>query len=294
MANETLTLLELINQTGGIPLIIETTTKTNSFQFSITVLISLIGSFFIFYMIWGVYKADALTFVARARLRKIKKITGKNIVLIKHTKQEMFSVGMIDRTTVSQIIKAMQKFKGEAFDLVLHTPGGEIFSSQFISRLLKQYPGKIRVFIPQFAMSGGTLLALSCDEFYMNNISCMGPIDPQLGNLFKFGSSNAWNKIVKMKKNRAEDSSISFALMGEQYTKSMHKHLIGLLDGKLSVPKSRKLARFLTDGAVEHGYNLLPSQLMAYGLDIKEINHETNLLLNKIINSPACEGVHFT
>lgn len=38
-------------------------------------------------------------------------------------------------------------------------------------------------FVPLYAMSGGTLIALSADEIVMCEHSVLGPIDPQLGEL---------------------------------------------------------------------------------------------------------------
>ena len=34
-------------------------------------------------------------------------------------------------------------------------------------------------FVPQLAMSGGTMIALSCREIWMGHYSCLGPFDPQ-------------------------------------------------------------------------------------------------------------------
>jgi ClpP class serine protease len=39
----------------------------------------------------------------------------------------------------------------------------------------------VTVFVPHYAMSGGTLIALAADEIAMCSHSVLGPIDPQLG-----------------------------------------------------------------------------------------------------------------
>jgi ClpP class serine protease len=37
------------------------------------------------------------------------------------------------------------------------------------------------VFVPHYAMSGGTLLAIAADEIAMAANAVLGPVDPQLG-----------------------------------------------------------------------------------------------------------------
>ncbi|XWK86597.1 MAG: hypothetical protein U7127_20645 [Phormidium sp.] len=40
----------------------------------------------------------------------------------------------------------------------------------------------VTVFVPHYAMSGGTMLALAADEIVMDANAVLGPVDPQLGN----------------------------------------------------------------------------------------------------------------
>jgi len=66
-------------------------------------------------------------------------------------------------------------------DLVLHTPGGLVLAAEQISCALKRHKGKVTVFVPHYAMSGGTLVALSASEIVMDPDAVLGPVDPQLG-----------------------------------------------------------------------------------------------------------------
>ena len=52
-----------------------------------------------------------------------------------------------------------------------------------IARAIKAHPGKVTVFVPIYAMSGGTLLALAADEVVMGEFSVLGPVDPQVAGL---------------------------------------------------------------------------------------------------------------
>jgi ClpP class serine protease len=61
-------------------------------------------------------------------------------------------------------------------DLVLHTPGGLGLAALQIAKAVREHKGT--VFVPHYAMSGGTLIALTADEIVMREHSVLGPIDP--------------------------------------------------------------------------------------------------------------------
>src|SRR6185312_12336371 len=51
----------------------------------------------------------------------------------------------------------------QPIDLILHTPGGLVLAAEQIGKALVKHKGKITVFIPHYAMSGGTIIALAAD-----------------------------------------------------------------------------------------------------------------------------------
>ena len=50
-----------------------------------------------------------------------------------------------------------------------------------IAHAIRAHKAKVTVFVPHYAMSGGTLIALAADEIVMCEHSVLGPIDPQIG-----------------------------------------------------------------------------------------------------------------
>ncbi len=68
-------------------------------------------------------------------------------------------------------------------DLVLHTPGGLVLAAEQIASALVQHEGEVRVYVPHYAMSGGTLLTLAADRIIMAPLAVLGPVDPQIGDL---------------------------------------------------------------------------------------------------------------
>lgn len=76
-------------------------------------------------------------------------------------------------------MEAIHGLKGDKLDLILHTGGGSAEATDAIVTYLRQKFNEIRVFIPQAAMSAGTMFALAADEIVMGKHSFIGPIDPQ-------------------------------------------------------------------------------------------------------------------
>ncbi len=60
-------------------------------------------------------------------------------------------------------------------DIILHTPGGLVLATEQIANALIRHKGKITVFIPHYAMSGGTMLSLAADEIVLMKRSIRVP-----------------------------------------------------------------------------------------------------------------------
>lgn len=105
-----------------------------------------------------------------------------------------------DKNALMQAVYMLDKTKG--LDLLLHTPGGNTAATESIVNYLKAIFGNdIRAFIPQMAMSAGTMIALSCKEIIMGKQSCIGPIDPQFGGMSCAGVIEEFEKALSDVKN---------------------------------------------------------------------------------------------
>src|SRR5262249_33125954 len=49
-----------------------------------------------------------------------------------------------------------------------------------IARAVEAHKAKVTVYVPVYAMSGGTLIALAANEIVLGEFSALGPIDPQI------------------------------------------------------------------------------------------------------------------
>ena len=64
--------------------------------------------------------------------------------------------------------------------LVVHTPGGDMASTETMVDYLRSKFKYIEAIVPVYAMSGGTMIALNSNKIVMGRQSQLGPIDAQL------------------------------------------------------------------------------------------------------------------
>jgi hypothetical protein len=89
----------------------------------------------------------------------------------------------IDRDDVVGFAEVLHNIAPDSdIDLLLHTRGGDVDAAEKIITLVQATVGvgQLRVIIPDFAKSAGTLMALAADALIMSDSSELGTIDPQI------------------------------------------------------------------------------------------------------------------
>jgi len=117
-------------------------------------------------------------------LKEFEKHTGRNIIVyysgFLYSKEDT-GIQDEDMNGFMAAVHGMDKTKG--LSIFLHTPGGLVSTTEGIGDYLRSvFNGNIECYVPHMAMSCGTLLAMACRKIYMGKHSCLGPIDPALGN----------------------------------------------------------------------------------------------------------------
>ena len=124
------------------------------------------------------------------RLRTLKLIEGdrgSRVIALIHRQEVLSLFGFplmryIDIQDSEEIIRAIKLTDDSIpIDIILHTPGGLVLASEQVAHALLKHPSKVTVFIPHYAMSGGTLIALAADEIVMDEnavIATPSPTDP--------------------------------------------------------------------------------------------------------------------
>lgn len=84
----------------------------------------------------------------------------------------------------------LKEKKRERLAIILQTDGGYSPTAEKLVRRMRRDYNDISFIIPNYAMSAGTILALSGDRIFMGIDSALGPIDPQINK--KIGGENEW------------------------------------------------------------------------------------------------------
>jgi ClpP class serine protease len=125
-----------------------------------------------------------------ARARRITDLERKRksrVITLIHRQEGFSFLGIpfaryIDIDDSEQVLRAIRMTdQSVPIDLILHTPGGLVLAAEQIAEALLKHPARVTVFVPHYAMSGGTMIALAADEIVMDPNAVLGPVDPQLG-----------------------------------------------------------------------------------------------------------------
>jgi hypothetical protein len=201
----------------------------------------------------------------KKEIKAMAKVTGKPVIVMQHHDAGLFGQ-MIMPSTVVKLAKALRKCGGKDVDLVLHTLGGDLFSSVQIAKMIRDYPGDVNVMIPKYAMSGGTMISIACDSIMMGRVASLGPVDPQIGSLFSSYSSKAWQRILKVKGKKADDKSIATSLLAKQCDDMV----------RVEVEKiaKRKDIDFLFKGDVVHSMQFDADFMRGHGFKVQELTDD--------------------
>lgn len=122
--------------------------------------------------------SNAHRYQRQAIIKEIQKQTGRKIIC--------FLTGMetlIERDDTLGFVDLLHNVEAnQDLDLLIHTSGGDIDAAEKLIKLVrtKVHNGVLRIIIPDFAKSAGTLMALGADFIVMSDTSELGPIDPQI------------------------------------------------------------------------------------------------------------------
>ena len=135
--------------------------------------------------------------VRRKYLKQLNELTDRNIIIyysgwLQKPGLNGVEVNDADKNGFMTVIHKLDKKKG--LDLLLHTPGGETAATEsLVDYLRSMFGSDIRAFVPQLAMSAGTMIACACKEIYMGKHSSLGPIDPQFRGIPAHGVVEEFN-----------------------------------------------------------------------------------------------------
>src|SRR6267378_243395 len=143
--------------------------------------------FFMFSALQPVLRQRMLEAMRARKISQVERQRGSRVILLIHRQETMRLLGFpmaryIDINDSEEVLRAIHMTDADVpLDIVLHTPGGLVLAALQIARAIRAHKAKVTVFVPHYAMSGGTLIGLAADAIVMSRHSVLGPIDPQLG-----------------------------------------------------------------------------------------------------------------
>jgi ClpP class serine protease len=230
--------------------------------------------FWLFFILSALQPVMTKRMMEYGRQRLISKIEhdrGSRVILLVHREEKMNLLGFpvyryIDVNDSEEVIRAIQMTDREVpLDLILHTPGGLVLASLQIAEAIRKHQGKVTVFVPHYAMSGGTLISLAANEVVMSEHAVLGPVDPQLG---RFPAASILKAVAKKPVAEIEDETLILADQAEKAITQVRDAVRGLLDSRLSDGKAAELARLLSEGTWTHDYPITYERAKSFGLPV--------------------------
>ncbi len=210
----------------------------------------LVWLFFIFSAIQPMLQQRMLEAMRVRKLGQLESERKSRVILLVHRQETMRLLGFpvaryIDINDSEEVLRAIQMTdENVPLDLILHTPGGLVLAALQIAKAVRDHKAKVTVFVPHYAMSGGTLIALAADEIVMCTHSVLGPIDPQLGQ----SPAASLIKVVEQKPiARVDDQTLVLADVGRKAITQVKESATDLLQRRLPADQASALAEKLAD-----------------------------------------------
>jgi len=153
----------------------------------------------------------------------------------------------------------------QPIDIILHTPGGTVLAAEQIAKALVEREGKVTVFVPHYAMSGGTLIALAADEIVMDPNAVLGPVDPQVGDLPAASIVQA----VQIKgPQRVSDDTLILADVAQKARLQVVGFVAQLLLKHMPEKQAVRVATVLSEGRWTHDFPITVQAARSLGLKV--------------------------
>lgn len=236
-----------------------------------------------FDLVWALLAISALQPMLRQRLldasrrrliAQLERRRRSRVIALIHRQETMSLLGFplarfITIEDSEEVLRAIQLTDPTLpIDLILHTPGGLVLASEQIASALVAHRAKVTVFVPHYAMSGGTLLALAADELVMAPHAVLGPLDPQLGQFPAVSIVRAVERQVARGKD-VEDETLILADVAEKALRQVTHCVERVLAGNDWAPdRAHHVAEALTSGQWTHDYPITVDEARALGLPV--------------------------
>jgi len=228
--------------------------------------------FFVLSALQPVLKQRFLEASRQRLIARIERRRNSRVILLVHRQETMSLLGFpvyryIDVEDSEAILRAIHLTDPAVpLDIMLHTPGGLVLASLQIARAIHKHKGKVTAFVPHYAMSGGTLIALAADEIVMSEYAVLGPVDPQLG---QYPAASILKAVAKKPAADVDDQTLILADQAEKAVSQVRESVREFLADKCPREKAEELARLLSEGTWTHDHPITFETAKGYGLPVR-------------------------
>jgi ClpP class serine protease len=229
----------------------------------------------ILFSLWPLFQQKNLEWARLRLIREIEKKRKSRVITMIHRQERLAFMGFplfrfITIEDSERILRAIRMTPEDMpIDLIIHTPGGLALAATQIASALAKHKAPVRIIIPHYAMSGGTLIALAADEIVMDSNAVMGPLDPQLGQFPAPSIVKAVKEKLQHDRGSVKDETLILADIAEKSLIQMRQTIERILRlKKHDEKKAREIADILTSGYWTHDYPLTVDVLKSLGLNV--------------------------
>jgi ClpP class serine protease len=206
-----------------------------------------------------------------AALGEFERERNSRVIAMIHRQESasLFGVSVADSISIDDseaVLRAIRHTPPEQpIDIILHTPGGLVLAAEQIAKALVERKGKVTVFVPHYAMSGGTLIALAADEIVMDANAVLGPVDPQIGDM----PAASIVKAVEIKGPRSvSDEVLILADIAQKARVQVASFVVQILLKHMPEKKAVLVATVLSEGRWTHDFPITVQAARQLGLKV--------------------------
>lgn len=222
---------------------------------------------------------------SRARmLRQLEARRNSRAIALIHRQERLSFLGFplaryIDINDSEEILRAIKLTDANVpIDIILHTPGGLVLAAEQIAKALCRHPARVTVFVPHYAMSGGTMIALAADEIVMDENAVLGPVDPQIG---QQPAASILAVLEQKPLEKINDETLILADVARKAMRQVKDTLREILMSHTTPEQAETLAEVLSSGRWTHDYPITVEEARGLGLPIStDVPKEVYQLMN--------------
>lgn len=233
---------------------------------------AVVGLFFMASALQPVIKQRMLENARERLLARIEAKRKSRMILLIYRQEIMSFLGFPlmrfpDINGAEEVMRACELTEPETpLDIVVHTPVGLEFPFLQIARAIRQRKGWTTVFVPHYAMSGATLIALAADEIVMSPHAVLGPVEPQVD---RFSAVSILKAVERKSPAEVEDQTLIMAEMAERVIVQRKDSVAYLLSRSVSEKQAANLADLLVGrGQWTHENPITLETAQALGLKV--------------------------